>query len=139
MRFSHQSWVERRPPVTNDDSEESRSVHGESAGRYPVVTRFRQFSLEKDEQRRQKKRDIQARRRAAKRGVHHERVDRAVIIQRDNRTCHICGRTELQDSEIHLDHVIPLAHGGPHTAENLKVACAPCNWSKGSTPPSDRP
>lgn len=62
-----------------------------------------------------------------------ERVSRTQIINRDNRTCHICGKTNLTNAEIHLDHVIPLAAGGPHTADNLKVACAPCNIRKGDT------
>ena len=30
-----------------------------------------------------------------------------------------------------LDHVIPLAKGGEHTAENVVPACSPCNSAKG--------
>ena len=29
-----------------------------------------------------------------------------------------------------IDHVIPLARGGQHTIDNVKVACAHCNTSK---------
>jgi 5-methylcytosine-specific restriction endonuclease McrA len=31
-----------------------------------------------------------------------------------------------------VDHVIPLARGGAHTAENLVPACQRCNDSKGT-------
>lgn len=61
-----------------------------------------------------------------------ELLRREDIIERDQRTCHLCGRTDLADNEIHLDHVIPLSKRGTHTADNVKVACAPCNLSKGS-------
>lgn len=30
-----------------------------------------------------------------------------------------------------LDHVVPEFHGGPSTADNLVLACRPCNRSKG--------
>lgn len=61
-----------------------------------------------------------------------EPVYRNDIIDRDLRTCHLCGKTHLEDHEIHLDHVIPLSKGGTHTADNVKVACAPCNLRKGA-------
>lgn len=32
----------------------------------------------------------------------------------------------------HLDHVKPLAAGGPNLLSNIRPACAPCNLSKGS-------
>jgi 5-methylcytosine-specific restriction endonuclease McrA len=32
----------------------------------------------------------------------------------------------------HVDHVIPLALGGPHVLANLRPACASCNTSKGA-------
>lgn len=70
-----------------------------------------------------------ARRRAQKRGSAIGPVDRRSIVERDNSTCYLCGR-KLTDREIHLDHVIPLARGGSHTADNLKVTCRPCNQRK---------
>lgn len=58
-----------------------------------------------------------------------EFVDRAAIITRDNSTCYLCGQ-KLEPDEITFDHVIPFELGGNHTAENLKVACRPCNSAK---------
>lgn len=39
----------------------------------------------------------------------------------------------------HIDHVKPLAAGGPHILANLRPACAPCNLSKGSQWPLRSP
>lgn len=57
---------------------------------------------------------------------------RQQIIDRDHRTCYVCNRTGLSDSEIHIDHVLPLARGGTHTLDNVRVACPPCNLGKGT-------
>jgi len=35
----------------------------------------------------------------------------------------------------HVDHVKPLARGGPHCLANLRPACAPCNQSKSAMDP----
>lgn len=59
-----------------------------------------------------------------------ELVDRQTIMGRDEATCYICGKGPLDNSEIHLDHVIPVSKGGSHTPDNLKVACASCNHKK---------
>ena len=45
--------------------------------------------------------------------------------------CAYCGRYP-RVGERHVDHVIPLAKGGPHTAANLRITCAQCNLSKGT-------
>lgn len=80
--------------------------------------------------------DVSARRRARKLNTTVEHFTRAEIIARDDSTCYLCGKRCAPD-EIHLDHVIPLSKGGPHTRDNLRVACAPCNIRKADTLPSD--
>jgi hypothetical protein len=59
-----------------------------------------------------------------------EVIDRSVIIGRDKSTCYLCGNILTNATEITLDHVIPLASGGAHTADNLRVACRDCNFRK---------
>lgn len=73
---------------------------------------------------------IAAIRRARILGTQAEPIRRGDIIARDNRTCYLCGQQDLKDRQIHLDHVIPLARGGTHTDDNLRVACVPCNYRK---------
>lgn len=74
----------------------------------------------------------QAKRRARKQGqsITGKPIKRADIIKRDNATCYICRNGPLKNSEIHLDHVIPLARGGSHTSDNIRVACVTCNCKK---------
>jgi 5-methylcytosine-specific restriction endonuclease McrA len=69
-------------------------------------------------------------RRARVIGTTVEPIRRAAIIDRDHRTCYLCGRDELTDRQIHLDHVVPLSRGGTHTADNIRVACRRCNYRK---------
>lgn len=66
-----------------------------------------------------------------------ETVDRAAIIARDKQRCHLCGkRVPLHD--IDLDHIVPLAVGGEHTAANLAVSHSRCNRIKGTRPANDQ-
>jgi 5-methylcytosine-specific restriction endonuclease McrA len=43
--------------------------------------------------------------------------------------CHWCEALTTKDKR-HVDHVIPLSKGGPHSAENLVCACQRCNCRK---------
>lgn len=70
-----------------------------------------------------------ARRRALKLGSRIARISRRRVIERDGSTCYLCLRT-LTSRQVHLDHVVPLARGGSHTEDNLRVACGPCNRRK---------
>ena len=70
-------------------------------------------------------------RRARLKAVPYERVRRQDIVERDGLICYLCGLA-LRAPEVTLDHVIPLARGGPHTADNLRIACRPCNSRKGA-------
>lgn len=80
---------------------------------------------------RQRAYEYKAKRRARQAGVSTvERINRAEIIARDNRTCYLCGRTLAIGERVTLDHVQPLALGGSHTADNLRVACTSCNSRK---------
>lgn len=44
--------------------------------------------------------------------------------------CHICTEAIASLDDLHFDHVIPLAKGGPHAAENIRPAHAICNIRK---------
>lgn len=65
------------------------------------------------------------------------------VIERDNGICYICGcRTTKEDhyysrgwftigdSYPTIDHVVPLARGGTHTWDNVRLACHRCNSEK---------
>ena len=56
------------------------------------------------------------------------------VLARDGGCCVYCGAT---DGHFHLGHVFPWSRGGMHTAENLVVACQPCNLSKSDMTPEE--
>jgi HNH endonuclease len=58
---------------------------------------------------------------------------RHLVFERARQRCEYC--LIHQDVSIYsheVDHVVALKHGGPTQADNLAVACLPCNRSKGS-------
>lgn len=54
---------------------------------------------------------------------------RKYVIERDRNQCQSCGKTALE-SELTLDHIIPLARGGKNDISNLQTLCRPCNQHK---------
>jgi len=50
-------------------------------------------------------------------------------------TCFWCG-IDCEDEPI-VDHYFPLSKGGKHEAENLVIACRPCNARKAAKLPAD--
>lgn len=67
---------------------------------------------------------------------------RAAVIARDGWVCTLCRRRLVARSRssrtrgrtLHLDHIVPVSHGGPDTVDNLRVLCAACNISRGNRP-----
>lgn len=82
-------------------------------------------------------RDALKRRRARKRAVQVEKFSSSEIFERDGYRCHICRQKCRQSACVPdplaptIDHLIPLAHGGPHTRANVATACFHCNSVKG--------
>lgn len=60
---------------------------------------------------------------------------RFAVLLRDGFKCMYCGRAAVRDGVVlHVDHVVPVAQGGPTVVENLRTACADCNLGKGARP-----
>lgn len=64
----------------------------------------------------------------------HVRFSRSNVLTRDGYTCQYCG-VRPPRSELNLDHVVPRAHGGRSTWENVVASCVSCNRSKGGRTP----
>jgi 5-methylcytosine-specific restriction endonuclease McrA len=43
-----------------------------------------------------------------------------------NHRCAYCGA----DGDLHIEHVVPISKGGPHSIGNIIPACESCNYSK---------
>jgi 5-methylcytosine-specific restriction endonuclease McrA len=53
---------------------------------------------------------------------------RLLVLERDGWTCQRCGAPATD-----CGHLIPAAHGGPDTPDNLQAECARCNRADGHT------
>ncbi len=60
-----------------------------------------------------------------------ERILPSEIWKRDGGICGLCGLA-ADARNWHLDHILPLALGGPHTNDNVQVAHPSCNLRKGA-------
>lgn len=73
------------------------------------------------------------------RGSYLKRL-RARIVERDGPNCCYCGRITVEygvplcrkDDCQTLEHVRPLSLGGSNYADNLRIACFQCNFSRGA-------
>ena len=54
---------------------------------------------------------------------------RTYIYQRDKYHCQSCGKTH-QETNLTIDHIIPLARGGTNDLSNLQTLCFTCNQRK---------
>jgi 5-methylcytosine-specific restriction endonuclease McrA len=61
----------------------------------------------------------------------HPAFTRFNVFLRDAFECQYCGDPE----DLTFDHVVPRAHGGRTTWDNVITACAPCNLQKGGRTP----
>lgn len=84
-----------------------------------------------------------ARRRAQKRGCHHETLPSnlpMLMVLAYGRRCLRCKTTyDANHHKIHVDHIVPLVHGGPHALANLQPLCARCNYAKNTKSIDFRP
>jgi len=98
-------------------------------------------AMRKRLQRRRAKGGKSHQQRAKRAGVERRYFNTLRIFERDRWTCQLCGvktpqrlRGTREPNAPELDHIIPLAAGGPHTQENVQCACRACNLAKGATP-----
>jgi 5-methylcytosine-specific restriction endonuclease McrA len=84
----------------------------------------------------EKHREKQRRRRAKHKGCVVSDADIRVVIERSAGLCALC-RTFVPEGLRHIDHIIPLDKGGPHSQENLQLTCYRCNASKGAKMPDE--
>jgi len=51
------------------------------------------------------------------------------VFQRDKYQCQSCGKTTVE-TNLSIDHIIPLARGGQNDISNLQTLCLTCNQQK---------
>ena len=55
---------------------------------------------------------------------------RWTVFQRDDWKCVACGRSALENTILHVDHVVPRSIGGSDKLENFQTLCQACNLGK---------
>lgn len=104
----------------------NRKFHAGSQRLWPADPEKRRAALRRKTQKR----------RAIRRGVDAEAVDRDVVGDRDRWRCGICRRkvdTTLawpHPRSPSLDHIIPISENGPHTYANCRIAHLDCNMNR---------
>jgi len=58
-------------------------------------------------------------------------VVRSAVIARDGHRCRLCGGA-VEPTDVHIDHIHPVKHGGTDDLDNLQVAHSRCNLRKGA-------
>jgi 5-methylcytosine-specific restriction endonuclease McrA len=80
-----------------------------------------------------KRRDQKHRRRALMQNVQAERLTKKQrLTLYSTRTCYLCGKDFQPGDRTSVDHIIPLAGGGPHVFDNLALTHFSCNSRKGA-------
>ena len=64
------------------------------------------------------------------------RFNRLAVFKRDNNICQYCGK-KLSNSELTVDHIVPISRGGLNNWKNCVTSCSPCNNNKGSRTPEE--
>lgn len=55
------------------------------------------------------------------------------VINRDNRTCRYCGKSEKDGVVLIADHILSRKNGGTHHPDNMQCLCDSCNATKANT------
>jgi 5-methylcytosine-specific restriction endonuclease McrA len=64
-----------------------------------------------------------------------ERITPAQIRLRFAQFDNSCAYCCKSGCDLHIEHLMPIAAGGPHTMDNILPSCSECNFSKSHRPP----
>lgn len=59
---------------------------------------------------------------------------RKKVLKRDNGTCYLCNRVDVEDDPLEVDHLIEVARGGSNHLSNLASAHKSCHLRRHSDP-----
>lgn len=55
---------------------------------------------------------------------------RTDVLRRDGSRCRMCGASAADGATLHIDHILPVSHGGRTVQDNLQTLCQSCNLGK---------
>lgn len=111
------------PWVYNEESDYWISLNGNYSKIEPKVKRIKYATNEELEI----KNNRIARKRAMKAAIENEKWSqiRKGVLERDNYTCQICGKTG--SSKLHIHHILKRREGGSEYLDNLLTVCPKCH------------
>lgn len=121
-RANFQRWCDTHPGKHKEYGAAWREAHREY---------LREEARKSRENHPERVREASRRRRARIRGNGVESFSAgewAAVVTKYGGLCAYCGDRPWE----HMDHVVPIALGGPHSISNVVPACAFCNRSKGA-------
>ena len=123
----------RRKQYYADHEESLRKVRARAEKRWPEILEYTRLWKAANPERRLKD-DESYRQRRRQREVDQSDGTLTVPAMRKlfgmAKACPLCGAVFSKDKPKSLDHVVPLAKGGPHSISNVSVVCRPCNIKK---------
>lgn len=127
--------LEKRRLIRLENIEVHRAYHNEYRKKnQEKVSRYAKSYNDKYPQR---GRLLRAKRRAREKGnggtLSKDIAQRLMELQKGK--CRVCGKPLKGD--YHIDHIVPLAKGGPNTDSNCQLLHSKCNLSKGAKDPYD--
>lgn len=106
---SNRRWAAAHPDATRENRQQWKRQNPDHYRALRAIARHRRAGLMKE--------------------ARHEIVLRADVFSRDNGVCHIC-QLPANPLRWELDHIVPIAQGGPHATDNVAVSHPWCNRRK---------
>lgn len=69
-------------------------------------------------------------------GHEHVGLTKHRLFVRDRHICAYCGN-QFNESELTVEHIVPVSRGGQHVWTNVVTACRSCNTRKGNRRPEE--
>ena len=129
------AWKQANPERARELNRKSRAKNLESARR--SAREYNERNRERIRENLRRYNEVHRERQNARAREYHqlkaratvERVDRLVVLERDDGVCGICGE-DVDPMDFHVDHIVPVRQGGEHSYANVQTAHPACNWRK---------
>ena len=129
-------YRERHPEKMRAQNAEFRKNNPEYMAQWAAATRERRLEVAAKwrEKNRNRWREYShnRRRRLGSGKISLGRID--WLMERQKGRCGVC-KVSLKSVGFHLDHIIPVARGGPNEDRNTQLLCPPCNLKKSDKDP----
>jgi len=137
------AWTERNKEYVTARKRAYRSLEETKIKEKETYKKWRAANLDKDKAKTRLYRETNRERilvrnqnrRASMKGKLSKNIIDSLMTKQRARCA--CCKIDLLKSGRHIDHIMPLAKGGPNIDENVQLLCPDCNLSKAALDPVD--